>query len=154
MKNDYSLTIVENVSFPITSHCLNGNNYRQWSSFVFMFVSRKGKDEYLIGKITPPKPKDASYRKWKPENNMVKSWLINSMVNEIGDNFWLYETTDEIWEAAREFYSTKDSTSAIFEFESVIHDLRQGSLNATQYYNAFLVFGNSFIPLKSMVESV
>ena len=91
----------------------------------------------MIGKITPPKPKDASYRKWKSENNMVKSWLINSMVNEIGDNFWLYETTDEIWEAAREFYSTKDSTSAIFEFESVIHDLRQGSLNATQYYNAF-----------------
>ena len=48
----------------------------------------------------------------------------------------LYETTDKIWEAARDFYSTKDSTSTIFEIESVIHDLRQGSLNVIQYYNA------------------
>ena len=96
MKNDYSPTIVENVSFPISSHRLNGNNYLLWSSLVFMFVSGKAKDEYLTGEITPPKPKDASYRKWKLENNMVKSWLINSMVNEIGENFLLYETTDEI----------------------------------------------------------
>jgi hypothetical protein len=37
---------------------------------------------------------------------MVMSWLINSMTNKIGENFLLYETIKEIWEAVRETYST------------------------------------------------
>lgn len=63
------------------------------------------------------------------------SWLVNSMTPEIGENFLLYETAHEIWEAYQEFYYTKENTSAIFEIESSLHDLQQNELNITQYYN-------------------
>ena len=40
---------------------------------------------------------------------MVMSWLINSMNNDIGENFMLYEMVQEIWEAARKtYFDTKD----------------------------------------------
>ena len=39
---------------------------------------------------------------------MVMSWLINSMNNDIGENFLLYETAKDIWDAAKEIYSNKD----------------------------------------------
>lgn len=53
------------------------------------------------------------------------------MINEIGENFLLYSTAHEIRDAAKEFYSGKENTAAIFEIETTLHDLRQGDLSVT-----------------------
>ncbi|KAM7461081.1 hypothetical protein LguiA_029202 [Lonicera macranthoides] len=86
---------------PITGHKLNGQNFLQWSQSVMMFICGKGKDDYLTGAAVPPTKEDPKFKGWKAKNNMVMSWLINSMNNDIGENFLLYETTKEIWDAAR-----------------------------------------------------
>ncbi|RVX00253.1 hypothetical protein CK203_026625 [Vitis vinifera] len=57
------------------------------------------------------------------------------MTNDIGENFLLYGTTKEIWDAAKETYSNNENTSELFEVESVLHDFRQGELTVTQYFN-------------------
>ncbi|CAJ2679170.1 unnamed protein product [Trifolium pratense] len=100
-----------------------------------MFVSGKRKYEYLAGETVAPKTGDPTFKLWKTKNNMVMSWLINSMANEIGENFNLYTTANEIWNDAKEFYSSKLNTSAIFEIETTLQDLRQGDLSVTQFYN-------------------
>ena len=64
------------------------------------------------------------------------SWLINSMVNEIGENFLLYDTAQEIWEAARQAYLHVENTSELFEIESLLDDLKQGESHVTQYFNS------------------
>jgi hypothetical protein len=125
----------EGTSHQITEHKLNGYNYLQWSSSVMMFICGKGRDEYLTGDIIIPEKNDPMFRTWKTENHMVMSWLINSMTNEIGENFLLYGTAKEIWEAARETYSSSENTSELFEIEAVLHDLRQRELSITQYFN-------------------
>jgi len=61
-----------------------------------MFFCGQGKDDYLIGVGPKLKADDLMYRVWKTENNVVMSWLVNSMTNEVGENFILYETTQEI----------------------------------------------------------
>ncbi|RVW60619.1 Copia protein [Vitis vinifera] len=94
-----------------------------------------GKEEYLTGAIVQPKEDDPGYRTWKLENSMVMSWLINSMTNDIGENFMYYGTAKEIWDAARETYSNIDNTSAIFEIKSILQDLRQGDSTVTEYFN-------------------
>ena len=57
---------------------------------------------------------------------MVMFWLLNSMTNEIGENFMYYKTAKDIWDTARETYSNKDNTSAIFKIKGILHDLRKG----------------------------
>ncbi|XP_071727423.1 uncharacterized protein [Rutidosis leptorrhynchoides] len=109
----------------ITCHKLNGQNYNQWSHSVMIFVTRKGKDEYLTGDALPPAQDDPRYHTWKTENNMVMSWLLNSMTNETGENFMYYKTAKEIWDAARDTYSNKYNASAIFEIKGMLHDLHQ-----------------------------
>ncbi|KAA8538921.1 hypothetical protein F0562_025613 [Nyssa sinensis] len=113
---------------PITGHKLNGQNYLQWSQSVMMFICGKGRDDYLTGVAAPPRKKDPKYRTWKSENNMVMSWLINSMTNEIGENFLLYVTAKDIWDTAKETYSSFDNSFELFAVESILHDLRQGDL--------------------------
>ena len=101
-----------------------------------MFVCGKGRDDYLTDVAAPPNKDDAGYKSWKTENNMVMSWLINLMTNEIGENFLLYSTAKEIWDAARETYSSSENTTELFEAESILHDLRQGDSSDTQYFNS------------------
>ena len=66
---------------------------------------------------------------------MVMSWLINSMTNEIGLDFLYYATAKEIWDAVKETYSDNENTSQLIEIKGLIHDLRQGDLTVTQYFN-------------------
>ncbi|KAH9696724.1 reverse transcriptase Ty1/copia-type domain-containing protein [Citrus sinensis] len=95
----------------ITSHKLNGHNYLQWSQSVMMFICGKGKDDYLTSEAAMPEVSDPSFKRWKSENNMIMSWLINSMNNDIGENFLLFGTANDIWDAAKETYSSSENTS-------------------------------------------
>ena len=89
---------------------------------MMMFICGKGKDDYLNGVVESPE-KNSGYKLWKTENSMVMSWLINSMNNDIGEKFFLYKTTDEIWEAAKKTYSSNDNTSELFGIESTLNNL-------------------------------
>ncbi|RVX11271.1 Heat shock 70 kDa protein 17 [Vitis vinifera] len=119
----------------ITGHKLNGHNYLQWSQSVLLFICGKGKDEYLTGEAAMPETTEPGFRKWKIENSMIMSWLINSMNNDIGEIFLLFRTAKDIWDAAKETYSSSENTSELFQVESALHDFRQGEQSVTQYYN-------------------
>ena len=73
----------------IPRHKLNGQNYLQWSHVVIMFICGRGKDDYLTGVVPRPMKEDPKFKRWKAKNNIVMSWLINSMNNDIRKNFIL-----------------------------------------------------------------
>ncbi|KAI9192209.1 hypothetical protein LWI28_019566 [Acer negundo] len=112
---------------PITSHKLTGNNYLPRSQSVLMFVKGKGKADLLTGEVDIPKKKDKAYKIWETKNK-VMSWLVNSMTPEVGENFLLYETAREMWEAVKDTFSNKDNILELFSLEGHLHDLRQGEL--------------------------
>ena len=68
---------------------------------------------------------------------MVMSWLINSTTNEIGENFLLYETAQEIRDAARETHSSSDNVAELFGIESTLYELKQGEITVTQQKRIF-----------------
>ncbi|KAF7836458.1 Retrovirus-related Pol polyprotein from transposon RE1 [Senna tora] len=120
----------------ITGHKLNGHNYLQWRQSVYMFICGKGKDDYLTGATKAPDQNTLAHKKWKAEDHMVMSWLVNSMTTEVGDNFLLYPTSHEIWEAAKEAYSTQEKSAEIYDVECVLHDLKQGDMLVNQYFTS------------------
>lgn len=86
-----------------------------------MFICGKGKNEYFSKEIVQPKATNPEFMKWKVENNMVMSLLINYTTNEISENFLLYGTTHQIWDNLKETYSSKN-TSELFSIETILHD--------------------------------
>ncbi|PKA63925.1 Retrovirus-related Pol polyprotein from transposon TNT 1-94 [Apostasia shenzhenica] len=135
-ESNSSLPIVsDNSSHLVTNHKLHGHNFLQWSQSVFMYICGRGKDGHLTGEISAPETTDPKYRAWRTDDHLVMSWLINSMTTEVGENFLLFRTAKEIWEAARETYSSTENSSELFEIETRLYDLRQGELSVTQYFN-------------------
>ncbi|RVW57066.1 Retrovirus-related Pol polyprotein from transposon TNT 1-94 [Vitis vinifera] len=102
---------METSHLPITAHKLNGQNYLQWSQSILMFIRGKEKDDYITGASAAPETTASTYKKWIAENNMVMSWLVNSMTADIGENFLSFDTAKEIWDTAKETFSDKENTS-------------------------------------------
>ncbi|KAL4560354.1 hypothetical protein LXL04_032504 [Taraxacum kok-saghyz] len=127
-----------NADFSIlpTGYKLNGQNYNLWSHSVSIFIGGKGKEEYLSDDLVQPEEKSPEFKRWKAENNMVMSWLLNTMIPKIGEQFMFYKTASEIWEAARDTFSNQENTSALFEIKGILHNLRQGDLTVTSYFTS------------------
>ncbi|KAF7811459.1 Retrovirus-related Pol polyprotein from transposon RE1 [Senna tora] len=124
----------ENSVLLLTRHKLTGQNYLHWSRSMIMFITGKGKEDYLTIS-TKPQPDDPKFKTWNAENQMVMSWLINSMDLEIGQDFMFFASTAEIWKAAKESYSDVENTAELFEIKGALHDLKQGELSVPQYFN-------------------
>lgn len=127
-------TTLETNTAPIINHKLNGHNYLQWSQSIMMFISGRSRDDYLTGTAVQPTSSDPRFKVWRAENNLV-SWLISSMTAEIGENVLLYTTAKEIWDAARDTFSSSENTAELFHVESILHDLRQGEKTVTTYFS-------------------
>ena len=66
---------------------LDGSSYRVWSQVLEMHIAGKKKKGYIIGRKAAPKESDSSYDEWEAEDAVVKSWLINSMVDKLMSHF-------------------------------------------------------------------
>ncbi|CAN1827511.1 hypothetical protein LINPERHAP1_LOCUS31949 [Linum perenne] len=119
----------------LTTHRLDGKNYLQWSKTVEMHITGRSRGGYLSGATKKPAPEDPQFQTWNDNDNLVRTWLIHSMMPSIGENYLLHSTAQAIWEAARTTYSTVDNSSALFEVETQLFHLKQGDKDATEYFN-------------------
>lgn len=71
---------------------------------------------------------------------MVMSWLITTMENEIGQNFMFHGIAKEIQDASKETNSNSNNAVELLDIKRRLHDLQQGDLSITQYYNILTRF--------------
>ena len=117
--NQSTVVPVSNTDYSgfLTTHKLDGKNYLKWSKTVQMHIKGREKGGYLTGATKAPESTDPQFETWDEHDNLVKTWLINSMKPNIGENCILHPTAKAIWDAARKTYSTIDHSSAMFKIE-------------------------------------
>jgi osmotically-inducible protein OsmY len=124
---------VDNSSFQLSVEKLNGRNYREWAQSIKLVVEGKGRIGYLTGDAKQPAD-PALLQKWKAENSLVMSWLVNSMVPSISKIYLFMATAKDIWDSAREMYSDTEDSSQIFEIKTKLWKAKQGERSVTEYY--------------------
>ena len=142
-----------NISSPYSSHHsdhpglvliskpLNGNNYSTWKRAMSLALNSKNKLGFVDGSIDPPSqinnPED--YAIWSRCNDMVHSWIINTLNPEISDSVIYYTTAYEVWEDLRERFS-QSNAPRIFELQRDIAYFRQEQLSVSAYYTRLKSF--------------
>lgn len=76
-------------------------------------VYQRQRKIWVLRRGSPTKEGGPKVQGLEIENNMVMSWLIISMTNDLGENFLLYGTAKEIWHAVKETYSLTSATPVI-----------------------------------------
>uniref|UniRef100_A0A803PMI4 Retrotransposon Copia-like N-terminal domain-containing protein n=1 Tax=Cannabis sativa TaxID=3483 RepID=A0A803PMI4_CANSA len=83
----------------LISQLLTGqDNYMSWSRAMQLAISVKNKLGFLDGTIFKPRPSDSvMYNVWLRNNNIVISWILNSVSKEISSSILYDEYVAAIW---------------------------------------------------------
>ncbi|KAH7517859.1 hypothetical protein FEM48_Zijuj09G0108800 [Ziziphus jujuba var. spinosa] len=89
-------------SLKLSSVPLNVFNFVSWSKAVTLSLGGKRKLGYLDGSLLCPKIDDAKFEDWLATNQLVRSWILNSMDPQINEIFTYSESAREVREAVTE----------------------------------------------------
>ncbi|KAF8401062.1 hypothetical protein HHK36_014365 [Tetracentron sinense] len=133
--NLFSLHHSDNPRTVLVSQHLIGDNYPTWNRAMSTALNAKNKYCFVDGSIDIPLPTSTDFSAWKRCNDMVKSWLLNSLSQEISDSVIYASSAKEIWEDLQEPYFTKlktfwDELSSLISIPSC----SCGSSKALQHY--------------------
>ncbi|XP_024163991.1 uncharacterized protein LOC112170959 [Rosa chinensis] len=119
----------------LVSKPLNGDNYTGWKRAMTLALNSKNKFGFVNGTIKAPSEETnlEGYATWSRCNDMVHSWIINTIDSEITDSVIYYPTAHEVREDLRERFS-QGNAPQIFEIQREIACLRQEQLSIPAYY--------------------
>jgi hypothetical protein len=133
--NPYYLHHGDSPGTLLVSQPLVGNNYHTWKRSMVMALSAKNKLGFIDGSLVKPNVESPEYFAWNRCNNMVLSWILNSVSQEISASIIFIESAHEMWNDIKERFSQSNGPR-IFQLQKAISALSQNSNSVTSYYTA------------------
>ncbi|KAH0715709.1 hypothetical protein KY284_008614 [Solanum tuberosum] len=110
-----------------------GIGFRSWRRSVLRSLSVKNKLGFINGDCPRPQSNDSSYRQWERCDDIVTSWILNSLSKEIADSVEYVQDSAELWRELEDRYEQTNGAK-LYQIQREINDLSQGSLDITGYY--------------------
>lgn len=110
----------------LVSQLLTGDNFVSWSRAMVIALSVKNKFGFVDCSI--PKPDESDLQllaSWKRNNNIVISWILNSVSKEISASIIFAESAQDIWEDLKDRFQHSNGTR-IFQLRRELINHRQG----------------------------
>lgn len=88
----------DNPGMAIVTQLLMEQKYQQWSHAITLALSAKLKLGLIDGSISMPVLNSPTYALWKRCNDMIVSWLLNSISPDIRNDIVYLTTAKAIWD--------------------------------------------------------
>ena len=112
----------------------NGEDYDNWKRSVLIALSAKHKIAFIDGSYEKSNAKSPLLPYWKRCNDMVLSWLLNSMHKNIRDSVLFCETAHDMWKELEERYG-QSNKARLFQAQKDVCCISQGELDIAAYFN-------------------
>ncbi|KAM7482085.1 hypothetical protein LguiB_006668 [Lonicera macranthoides] len=128
----YDIHHSDSPSTVLVSPLLTGDNYGSWSRAVTMALRAKNKLGFVDGPLPIPKEKD-DISNWERCNDLVGSWIINSVSPEIRPSILYAETAAQIWTDLKDRFSQSNAPK-IYQLKQSISALQQEGMSVSLYF--------------------
>ena len=118
----------------LAADIFNGEDFDNWRRSVMIALSAKHKTAFIDGTYGKPDSSSPLLPYWKRCNDMVLSWLLNSMHKNIWDSVIFCETASEIWKELEERYG-QSNKARLFQAHKEVCCISQGDLDIASYFN-------------------
>ncbi|XP_042012210.1 uncharacterized protein LOC121760635 [Salvia splendens] len=139
----YYLHPSDNPSFQLVPHVLIGSNYINWSRSVTTTLLAKNKIAFVNGTLPRPTEDDWLFSAWLRCNNMVVSWLRNSISAQICSSIMYIDNAHEIWSDLRDRFSQLD-TARVYQLRQKIMSLTQGNEDVNTYFTNLRILRDEY----------
>lgn len=117
----------------LVNSIFDGKGYPGWRRSVLIALSAKKKLGFINGTYKIPDLLTADHEKWVCCNDMVTSWLLNSLTKEIGDSVIYSKTAKELWDSLEHRFG-KSNGAKLYHLQKEISGLVQGNSDVAGYF--------------------
>ncbi|XP_019224164.1 PREDICTED: uncharacterized protein LOC109205863 [Nicotiana attenuata] len=118
----------------LVSTPFDGTCYGTWRHTVLVALSIRNKTDFITSAVGRPPDGLPLARQWQRCNDLVISWLINSLSKDIARSVEYSEFAKDIWNELEEQYGKADG-ARVFELKKELAHISQGSLDIASYFN-------------------
>ncbi|XP_047271582.1 uncharacterized protein LOC124900136 [Capsicum annuum] len=112
----------------------DGTGFGSWRRTILVALSVRNKIDFINGSSSKPPDSSPLSRQWQRCNDLVVSWLLNSLSRDIACSVEFSASARDIWLELEERYGTADGVR-IFEIHKELAHIFQGSLDIASYFN-------------------
>ncbi|XP_022861556.1 uncharacterized protein LOC111381942 [Olea europaea var. sylvestris] len=132
--NPYRLDHGDNPSISFVPELLTVDNYTTWSRAMRRALRAKNKLGFISGAITKPTSSDDPlFEAWERCNDLVTSWVQNSISPSIKSSIALVDDAAELWDELKERF-TQQNGPRIFQLKKALASLQQEQDSVSVYY--------------------
>lgn len=103
-----------NTSPKLSSVLLNEFNYLPWSRAVTIALGGRSKLGFINGSTISPKVNDPEYKAWLFKDQLIMSWILNSMERNLIEIFSFSESSSDLWDAIHHMYGNQNNSARTF----------------------------------------
>ncbi|KAL6209637.1 hypothetical protein ACLB2K_020577 [Fragaria x ananassa] len=119
----------------LVSTKLNGDNYSDRSKSILHALRTKNKVGFIYGSIKPPLETEqpADYALWNQCNNMILSWLANSVEPDLSEGVIHAKTAHQVWDDFKHQFS-QHNASTVYQIQKAISSHSLGTMTIQTYF--------------------
>ncbi|XP_024006834.1 uncharacterized protein LOC112083377 [Eutrema salsugineum] len=108
-----------------------------------MALNVRNKLGFIDGTIPKPADGHRDSGSWSRCNDMVATWLMNSVSKKIGQSLLFISTASGIWKNLSSRFK-QDDAPRIFEIEQRLSNIQQGSMDVSSYYTELVTLWEEY----------
>lgn len=121
-------------------YVVNESNYNQWRRSMSIALSSKLKFGFVDGTCAKPVANSSMLMHWMRCNDMIISWILNSVSVDIHNSIVYITSAREIW-IDLEVRFGQSNVPKLFNLRKELSHLEQGSLSISGYFTKFQNLG-------------
>ncbi|KAL5713994.1 hypothetical protein ACHQM5_016016 [Ranunculus cassubicifolius] len=111
---------------------LQGDDYQSWLRGISKALNAKGKLGFVDGSLPPPTD-PLEFSCWKRCDDLVCSWILNSVIPEIRSSCLYADCALTIWKDLHSRFSQSNAPK-LYQLKTAISNLKQEDMSVTTYF--------------------
>jgi hypothetical protein len=80
---------------------------------------------FINGSTFSPEVNDPKYEAWLSKDQLIMSWILNSIERNLAKIFSLSESSLDLWDAIHDIYGNQNNSVRIFQIHREVANLHQ-----------------------------
>jgi len=111
----------------------DGKGYPGWRRSILISLSAKNKLGFIDEACPAPTLTDPTFKLWSRCNDMVTSWLLNSLSKDIASSVLYSRTAKDLWSDLEHRFGQPNGAK-LYHLQKELADLVQGSTDIASYF--------------------
>ena len=118
----------------LVADLFNGEDFENWRRSVTVALSAKQKVSLIDGSYKKPESNSPLLPYWQRCNDMVISWLLNSLHKNVRDSVLFHSTACDIWTELNERYG-QTNKARLFQAQKAVSCMTQDDQDIANFFN-------------------